>query len=294
MDFTNENYIEQIKKFQINVWSELMLEDKEKLMQWIVDYKAAQFGYPSLCNVSIRSLNDPSKKGLFVSKTGDLIIEKDLAVNGLKPPYRKNGLELKNVLSNKETFETLMHELRHAIQEYERQSALRDGFTSYSLLMCLNHEYGQNSHINAYFKATEKDSRSVVLYMIQPTERDAFLFADKECREFNELMHSLFPSDEAFSMHDTFSAFNDAIQDAMILFETSEPFEDIDKILKSINGLPIDMPLNNLMYDAVQETQKKSWPQRIKESILKTNDRTFNIIKATDDIEPEAHDLGNR
>lgn len=292
LEFTEINYIEQIKKFQIDRWRMLSLKEKEDVMQWIVDYKANEFGLPSICNIKIIELNGGRQNGEFVHKTHAINIEKELAVDLLKPPYHQKE-KIVHQLANKEIFEILMHEFAHAMQQYVVENPkIYENDEFYQKLM-LNRDLGQNSDLKAYFTlSSEKNFRKQqicsLLYRLQFSERQAFEFADQECKKFNETMKLLFPEDLAFAYHDSFSQFSKSIEEAKYEFNTDTPYEDIDDIIRVINYLEPLKPLNQEMWQAVIETQ-----QQEKENVLK---KLLGRFTAEKDNETEIEDLqiGNR
>ena len=70
-------------------------------------------------------------------------------------------------------------------------------------------------------------------------------------------MHSLFQDDLSFVEHDRFSDFWFNIEIAMDTFHTQTPFEDGDDIIRHINGVEPTKPLNQKMWEVVQQTQLK-------------------------------------
>lgn len=262
---TEENYIQCIGNFQTNTWPFVPEDKKEQIMQFIVDYMANQMGLPSICKVKIKEFHDGAKKGEFDHKSKELGIERELAVNCLKPPYRKGEISFSNLLAHKEVFEILMHEFCHAIQEYAKEHPEQFCNFKYYHLLHLNHEHCQNIKLNAYFLPVDKNIQSMLLYAIQPVERDACIFADRVSREFNDKMHDLFPDDLAFHEHDSFSAFQESMDNAKRRFKTTTPFEDINDIIRHINGVDTLNPLNEIMYQAVIDTQTKSFKQQLAE-----------------------------
>ena len=287
--FTKENYYEQIKKFKMETWRSLSLSEKEKLMQWIVDYKAAQFGLPSLCTVKIKNIKDGAHGGKFFHKTHELYIEKRLAEELLKPPYNKKH---SNVLANKETFEVLMHEFCHALQQYVIEHPELYGEHEYYQLLVMNREDKQNNKLFAYFSLycgddPEKRELSSLLYTLQLSERDAMKFADDESKDFNVIMHTFFPDDPAFHFHDSFSQFYKRVEEAKDEFNTNHPFEDIDDIIRNINGVPTLNPLNKIMCQAVIKTQSKSFGERLIESLSLSHENISDMEMNGEGIDRE-------
>ena len=263
MEFTKENYKKQLAKFRMNDWRHMPLNKKEKLLQWIVDYKASEFGLPPLCHVEITELSGGGNGGLYNHSTGILSIEKELAEDCLTPPYHDRSEQRYAPLASKEVFEILMHEFRHAYQHYIIDHPEIYENTEYYKVIYLNENPKCNSVLRTYFQT--KDTRdkdkgeiSSLLYMLQPVERDAFLFAEKESFKFNEEMANMFPNDLEFSMHYPSVSIDTQIQRACLIFRTKTPKEDIDNILRYIHGFPVEKPLNKNMYQAIKSTQRKT------------------------------------
>ena len=279
--YTEENLLEYLKRFQIDAWKSLSIKEKEYTMQWIVDYMAAQIGLPSLCNVKIEELDNTVESGFFEHNTHNLYIEKELAEDCLKPPYHtKRTPDRNHILATKEIIETLMHEFRHAYQQYVYEHANEIEATKYWFMVCLNREHEENNLYKSYFQLnTDKGpiylESSFLLYSIQPQERDAYLFSCKASESINNKIHELFPEDESFDRHYSFCKFEDRVEDAKRLFQTDTPFEDIDDIICYINGIEPSKPLNQIMWKAVQETQKQGQTHE-KENLV---NKIFNKFK---------------
>ena len=93
IEYTKENYIKQISQFHPNIWSHMQKDGKQDLLQWIVDYKAKSLGFPSICTVEIGNTGNKLSGGKFNSKTLTLVVEEEVAVNGLRVPYRTGNEE---------------------------------------------------------------------------------------------------------------------------------------------------------------------------------------------------------
>lgn len=277
-------YFGHLKNMQIDNWRRLSLAQKEETLQYIVDYKAHQLGLPSICKVVIRNLNDSSKKGIFNKKTDELIINSKLAIDCLSTPYRTID---NHVLANKDVFEVLMHEFEHALQKHAIEIISNHGFDM--SVFKLNYHDGNDSKLHSLFCVNKSDIElSTLLYKLQPVERDAFMFAKKECESFNQNMHNLFPNDLAFEYNDDFSMFEDSIDEAINKFQTQTPFEDIDDIIRHINGIEPLKPLNQKMWEAVQKTQTKSLMQQLSERFFEQRydyDEQKDFNNENDEIE---------
>ena len=247
--------LQLFENFQNNNWNSIVdVKHMEQILQEVVDKIANHIGLKETpCEIKIKSMKNPTSKGLFNPKTKTIYLESDLFIKKLKPPYYRNGIPLTNSLSNKECFETLIHEFCHACQHYYIKN---NCFDSDNVIL-LNREPSLNKDYYSYFSIVPNNKSSILLYSIQPAERDAFLFADDICREFNNQMHSLFQDDLSFVEHDRFSDFWFNIEIAMDTFHTQTPFEDVDDIIRHINGVEPKKPLNQEMWEVVQQTQSK-------------------------------------
>lgn len=250
--------------FQSNNWERASTDTIKKNFQEMINELSRIYGASvPLCNVEIVKSNLGHFKGEYVHESHTLRLEHNLVVDKLKPPYYINGTAMHSPLTNKDAFETFIHEFRHAIQQYEKQTTYIKEPNDFTKLLLLNDEHKQNTKIKAYFKGG--NMLADALYFIQPSERDAFLFASQMCQQFNGIMHSVFPEDLAFVVNDDFSNFQENVKAASQFFHTSTPFEDIDDILRHINGIEPLKPLNQEMWEAVQKTQSKSLKQQVME-----------------------------
>ena len=256
-------YLEYLKNMQIDNWKQLSLAQKEKTLQYIVDYNANLLGLPSICHVRIANMKDDSKKGMFDKTTDILTINRKLAVDCLKPPYRKNKDD--HILATKDIYETLMHEFEHALQKHAINIIKQYGYDM--SVFELNYNNGNHTSVNSTFiinrKNKDAEFLSSLLYHIQPIERDAFAYANKKCVEFNNDMRELFPQDLSFAYSYPFSSFDTSVKMASVQFQTETLFEDIDDIIRVINGIEPNKEINQTMYDAVIKTQSKDFVQKI-------------------------------
>ena len=260
--------------FQKDIWDkEQNVVQLEAALQNIADVIATEYGMTSpICSVKIANLNDPRKKGEFDYNTQELKIEKFLAVDKLKPPYYADGQPVQNVVSNRETLEILIHELRHAMQEYYRNNPSLHHDTEYIELISLNLEHKQNYKYSAYFE--NSGGVSALLYNLQPVERDAFAFAEVICKDVVHYMRERYPEDLSFAINSGFSRYQDFVDDAKIIFNTETPLQDIDNVIRHINNRAVHAPLNSQMWKAVEQTQTKPITQQIKER--------FSFVKKED------------
>lgn len=263
MEFTIKNILaahpEVFDVFQKDLWDKKRsVSELEASLQSVVNVLSEGFGIPSnICTIKIASLNNPRKKGEFNYDTKELLLEKSLVVDKLKPPYYKDNITIENVVSNRETMEILVHEFRHAMQEFYRNNPEMVPDKDWLTLMNLNMEQGQSEKFMAYFYGN--DEISSWLYTIQPIERDAFQFADCFCKEWANVMHQRFPDDLSFYVNSGFSNFNQVAQKAARFFgsETiAQVFQDVDNVLKKINGE--DVSVNEKMWGYVQKTQTRT------------------------------------
>ena len=268
--------------FTNKLWNDFTnVDDIEKTLQSIINKIAESFNFPDVsCQIKIKSFKDPKTKGLFDSKTKTLFLEHDLFVKKLKSPYYYNDRPIINTLANKECFEVLMHEFCHALQDYYTEQQLFDKQN----ILILNKERSQNKEYYAYFNINVKNPKSALLYILQPLERDAFLFADDLSNKFNNVMRVLFPHDLSFSQHDRFSDFWFNTKLAEKVFNTQTPFDDIDDIIRHINGIEPLKPLNEEMWKAVQDSQKKELKGRFlgrffDEEINHTHEEELDLIE---------------
>lgn len=207
-------------------------------------------------NIQITRQNNRMNKGSFIVNTNTIRLSYDLFVNKLKPPYYYKQKPISNILNNKECFETFIHELRHSLQARKFDIDVSKDVEFNWEMLNYNRENGQNKDIQSVFTVCDNDL-SPLLYHIQPSERDAFLFAQAICEEFRLLMNQLYPNDLAFQYPDDFSQFNESVELSKLKFHTQTPFEDVDDIIRHINGVEPTKPLNQKMWEVVQQTQLK-------------------------------------
>lgn len=264
--FTKENYMNKLKDFQPERWDSLSKYQKEKLLQWIVDYEAKQLGLNSICVVKIDQIKGNTKSGEFDPKNKQITIEEDLALNGLKPPYHIPKIQNKNLTREYDTYGTLMHEFRHAFQLYVKQHPKQFNDKEYFKIIMYNTNDNNNS-IYSYFdvnmKNIETNLTSNVLYRIQPIERDAFMFQERKLRTFAKDMHILFP-EQYPDWYSSKKEFERAVENAKSRYQTETPFKDIDNIIKTMNGESITCVLNEQIIQDIKETQQKPIIQQIK------------------------------
>lgn len=260
LGFTRDNYLKQISKFNSQSWFTLNESEKEPLLQWLVDYKAHQLGLPSLCQVKLSDFKDGKVRGKFDRKTHILHMSNDLVIKSITPSVGVGAMR-HNPLSHKETYETLMHEFWHAVQQYVIENPGKYTVEHADMLL-MNIENSTNKKLRNQFIVTRnKDAilsnSSYLLYAIQPVERYAFMYAENETKLFNDDMHMMYPNDLAFIRYYPFSNFEKIINDAKITFNTQTPFDDVDNVIRYINGEIQKSNVNQLMLQVVEKTQKK-------------------------------------
>ena len=151
---------------------------------------------------------------------------------------------------------SFIHELRHSLQARKFDIDVSKDVEFNWEMLNYNRENGQSKDIQSVFTVCDNDL-STLLYHIQPSERDAFLFTQAICEEFRLLMNQLYPNDLAFQYPDDFSQFNESVELSKLKFHTQTPFEDVDDIIRHINGVEPTKPLNQKMWEVVQQTQLK-------------------------------------
>lgn len=276
--YTKDNYQSKLKLFHQDVWDNLTIKEKEDLLQWVVDYEAFLLGWPSICSVKIEKLSGGTKIGEYDSKNNIIKIEKELAIDGLKPPYHMNNIKNYHLTRELETYGALMHEFRHAIQNYIKRHPSRN--EKYRQLMIYNSDNANAKNLKMYFninvKSQAKKDASIILYKIQPSERDAFMYRDKKMDEFLKEIHELFPEKyPSWSFND--SDFQQSVKEAKIRYETESPFEDIDNIIKVLNGESLELSLNEQMINDIYLTQQKTLLEKIETFIYRTNINLDNV-----------------
>ena len=246
-------------KFPINEWNSCKdANELTAMFQTIADSLSKLYygeNTPSFCTIEICKLNSPTKKGEFDPNTNRLLLEYELFVNKLKIPYySQSGAPIEHYVSNKECLDVFLHEYRHAMQHYERTHETNKHFISDAAL--LNFEHNQNKNLNAYFRMTQSRV-SDILYHLQPAERDAFIYAQSTLNDLVNEMAKLYSEDLTFKNYSSTSQFDINVKISCDVFNTQTPFEDIDDIIRHINGIEPSKPLNEEMWQAVQDSQKK-------------------------------------
>lgn len=279
LDFSKENYEIQLKKFHYDVWDKLLKTEKEKLLQWMIDYEAKQLGLPSLCKVRIGTLNGGGEKGRFNENKNLITIEKELAIDGLMPPFHERKKQHVCLDRNRETFKVLMHEFRHSVQLYVKSHPEKYQSSNFFKILRYNTEKGQHKSFNSYFTINYSNKKTLfvsnILYTIQPSERDAIMFQDKKMKEFDNIMHKLFP--EKYPVwNENDSQLIGTVNDAIDRYQIDKPFEAIDTILMFLNGEDVEHELNEIMFRDVVETQQKPFFEKIKSQLLDKENMLIN------------------
>lgn len=141
-------------------WKELSYEERIEVLQK-VEFKIAEIAHRPACHVSSKSLGE-GHYGYYTPGTSSLVVNSDVISSNSFSDY-------------KETLDTLIHEGRHAYQDYnlnEREVHPRSGDVSN---WRLNEErFGYQDAEHCGFKA----------YVLQPVEADANAFAEDVIKQY--------------------------------------------------------------------------------------------------------------
>ena len=141
-------------------WKELSYEERIEVLQK-VEFKIAEIAHRPACHVSSKSLGE-GHYGFYTPGTSSLVVNSDVISSNSFCDY-------------KETLDTLIHEGRHAYQDYslnEREVHPRSGDVSN---WRLNEErFGYQDAEHCGFKA----------YVLQPVEADANAFAEDVIKQY--------------------------------------------------------------------------------------------------------------
>lgn len=141
-------------------WKELSFEERMEVLQE-VEFKIAEIAHRPPCHVSSKSLGE-DHYGSYTPGTSNLVVNSDVISSNSFADY-------------KETLDTLIHEGRHAYQDYnlnEREVHPRSGDVSNWRLNEKHYEYQDVAHYG--FKA----------YALQPVEADARAFAEDVLKNY--------------------------------------------------------------------------------------------------------------
>lgn len=149
-----------IEGLEYSEWKELSYEERMEVLQE-VEFKIAEIAHRPACHVSSKSLGD-GHYGYYTPGTGNMVVNSDVIASNSFEDY-------------KETLDTLIHEGRHAYQDYnlnEREVHPRSGDVSNWKLNEKHYEYQDIAHYG--FKA----------YALQPVEADARAFAEDVLKKY--------------------------------------------------------------------------------------------------------------
>lgn len=149
-----------IEGLEFSEWRELSYEERMEVLQR-VEFKIAEVAHRPACHVSSKSLGE-GHYGYYTPGTGSLVVNSEVISSNSFSDY-------------KETLDTLVHEGRHAYQDYnlnEREVHPRSGDVSN---WRLNEErFGYQDAEHCGFKA----------YVLQPVEADANAFAEDVIKQY--------------------------------------------------------------------------------------------------------------
>ena len=145
---------------EFSEWKELSYEERMEVLQK-VEFKIAEIAHRPPCHVSSKSLGD-GHYGYYTPGTSSLVVNSDVISSNSFRDY-------------KETLDTLIHDGRHAYQDYNlnvREVHPRSGDVSN---WRLNEErFGYQDAEHCGFKA----------YVLQPVEADANAFAEDVIKQY--------------------------------------------------------------------------------------------------------------
>ena len=145
---------------EFSEWKELSYEERMEVLQK-VEFKIAEIAHRPPCHVSSKNLGE-GHYGYYTPGTCNLVVNSDVISSNSFSDY-------------KETLDTLIHEGRHAYQDYnlnEREVHPRSGDVSN---WKLNEErFGYQDAEHCGFKA----------YVLQPVEADANAFAEDVIKQY--------------------------------------------------------------------------------------------------------------
>ncbi|MBQ2856270.1 MAG: DUF3920 family protein [Bacteroidaceae bacterium] len=149
-----------IEGLEYSEWKDLSYEERMEVLQK-VECKIAEIAHRPVCHVSLKSLGE-GHYGYYTPGTNNMVVNGDVIVSNSFCDY-------------KETLDTLIHEGRHAYQDYnlnEREVHPRSGDVSNWKLNEEHYEYQDVAHYG--FKA----------YALQPVEADARAFAEDILKKY--------------------------------------------------------------------------------------------------------------
>lgn len=156
------DYLASVEEFRYENWSELSLEDKTRALQ-VAEFKIAEIEHREFCTVEVKSL-DPCTYGYYNPGTKTITLN-EMYVNSDDP------------FSFQQTLDTLIHEGRHAYQDYnmtEREVHPREG--EVNMWKWNENEIGYQDAMLCGFEA----------YAMQPVETDAGAFAEDVLKSYFE------------------------------------------------------------------------------------------------------------
>jgi hypothetical protein len=264
--FNSQLYIDNIMMLQENVWKKLSDQEKENVLQSIIDGVSNELGLSRLCTVATADLSLKKKWAQYDPKENQITINRELLSQSMNSPQN-----FKQIMRypTKSLYFFLMHEVEHAIQAYYLgYPALCQNKNDLKLWRCNRHTDGPD---NSYFKINYNVNNvlaiaSEYLYKLQPIERDANSFAFQMSKRFVEKMHELFPDDPAFESAIDYSSSDQVVVDACIILRSKNPLQDVDNILFTMNGYFVAQPLNAYMCNIIKETQDPNLIEKIVEN----------------------------
>ena len=156
------DYLASVEELRYEKWSELSIEEKYRALQ-VAEIKIAEIEHRDFCTVEIKNL-DPCSYGYYNSAT------KTITLNEM---YIKDN----DSISFKQTLDTLIHEGRHAYQDYnmtEREVHPREG--EVNMWKWNENDIGYQDANFCGFEA----------YAMQPVETDARAFAEDVLKSYFE------------------------------------------------------------------------------------------------------------
>ena len=275
--FQEIKYDEFVKVFEAlstNGWlAAKEIEDKEKALQKIVDFYSQRFfGIERLCSVAIIPFGDASN-ARYEPSLNTIFLREDMVQYGRVK--MENGLEKTYTYPAKYAFFYLMHELRHAMQEYCITNPEKCPSDMRIDLIKLN-QSNKDPELNLYLKSestrlgpqkTVCHERLFVMHLLQPAEKDAWEFAHKEVQDFEDIMREMFPNDVAFRTKETYSSFSRHAKRANTLFNTQSPIKEINDIFLAMSHHNVDAELNSQMCSTLLNSQCDEMCQKVKAAV---------------------------
>lgn len=253
-------YIESLKALQKDNWDAMAdWQEKQKALQKIVDCYAKFLGIESLGSVFVIPFDkDDDAVAKYYGDSRQIVIREDLVVKG-KMLMRGKPRDVAHPANY--VFFYLMHEVKHAIQQYELEhpEASKD-LEKLKLVKCNQHHTDDEK--NTYFSRLKDPDDAMYmyahcLYTLQPTERFAWEFAYEQLEIFMTEMHKAYPDDPAFVNKTTYSSFPADLRWANENMGAFDILSDIDDIVLTMNGEYVEKRLNgficglvNMIYSA--------------------------------------------